>query len=201
MNYNCNCCGVTRIHKSANWNKCLGAKRPYCPIFKINKNNVLSPKPNQQSKYVRNAGLVRTASNNRSHTWKKVNWKRFQLSRQTKQYQTKIIARTTNNLSGVVLRNGIIINVAPTLENPCGSYTTDPTKSNIPTTRISNCCPNSNSNLTIDEINTMLLTEVNTRLDIDPNSEITCKSENIPSNRLLPVNECPRVSEWEKSYC
>lgn len=179
MNYNCNCCGITRIHKSSSWNKCLGSMKPRCPVVKITSNTVLAPKPNHQSKRLRNAGLVRTASNNRSHIWKKVNWKRFQLSRQTTQFQTKKIAATTNNPTGVVLRNGYIINVAPTLENPCGSYTTDPTEANIPPTRISNCCSNSNSNLTINEINAMSLTEVNTRLGIDPNTEITCKNEGI----------------------
>lgn len=179
MNYNCNCCGVMRIHKSSSWNKCLGTMRPRCPVVKITSNTVLAPKPNHKSKYVRNANLVQSTSNNRSNLWKKVNWKRFQLSRQTTQFQTRTIATTTNDPTGVVLRNGRIINVAPTPENPCGSYTTDPSKANILPTKISNCCPNSNSNLTINEINAMPLTEVNTRLGIDPDSEVTCENEDI----------------------
>lgn len=172
--HDCNCCGTVRKHRTASWGKCLGFKRPSCPTISIPKNNVLSQTPSHESKYVRNAKLLRhsTISNNSSTRWKRVNWKKFQLIRQTKEFQTRTINNTTNNNYGLVLRNGRVINVKPTSENPCGTYTTELSKVNMPATKISNCC--TKSNLTVNQINAMDINQVNSNLGIDSHTEQTC---------------------------
>jgi len=72
----------------------------------------------------------------------------FLLQQQTSQYQTKQVARSTNNSTGRIFRNARVINIKPTAINKCGSFTKDPTKANIPEKVIS-CCPStSSSNLT-----------------------------------------------------
>ena len=206
--YDCNCCGNVRNHPTARWSRCLGFKRPSCPPLGIPKTGVMSRTPSHESKYVRNAKLVKqaTQANNSSTKWKKVNWKRFQLVRQTKQFQTRIINTTTNNDYGLIIRNGRMINVAPTYERPCGYYTTDKTEANIPDTVVSNCCPNRNSDLTGVEIAAMPLTEVEDRLGIDRAANATCKSSRNESNQIidiqkLPVRGCTRVPPWEPAVC
>ena len=148
--------------------------------------------------HLTNAKLLRHSaiSNNSSTRWKRVNWKKFQLIRQTKEFQTRTINNTTNNNYGLVLRNGRVINVKPTSENPCGTYTTEQSKVNMPATKISNCC--TKSNLTINQINAMSINQVNSILGIDSSTEQTCRNQDIIK---LPVRGCERVPLWEKQYC
>lgn len=149
---NCNCCGMSRVHPIARWERCLQFNSPSCPVYMLSKNNVLAPLPAQHSAKIRNSKLIKYGANNSTGRWRKVNWRRFKLEQQTNEYQTRIITNSSNNPTERVVRNGRIINIKPTLENPCGEFTPDDTKANIPAKLVSNCCQTSLSNKTWGEI-------------------------------------------------
>ena len=145
---NCSCCGNARKHKRAVWERCLNFRNPSCPPIITNSNNVIASNPAQHSKKIVNSKIIRNGANNTTSRWRRVNWRCFLLQQQTSQYQTKQVARSTNNSTGRIFRNARVINIKPTAINKCGSFTKDPTKANIPEKVIS-CCPStSSSNLT-----------------------------------------------------
>lgn len=105
-NPDCYCCGKIRNNPRARWSQCLKFNKPSCPPMNVPSNNVLAPSNAQQSKIMRNAQYLKVNSNN--VRWRKVNWRRFKIQQQTKQYQTRVITNSTNNPSKVVVRNGKI---------------------------------------------------------------------------------------------
>ena len=110
MNNDCYCCGTIRRHPKPNWHGCLNFKKPSCPKMNVPSHNVLAPSNAQHSKRMRNVQQLKSASRNR---WKKVNWRRFQLQRQTKEYQTRVITNSTNNEYKIVIRNGYVKQTNP----------------------------------------------------------------------------------------
>jgi len=181
-NSNCNCCGNTRRHRRAVWEQCLNFRRPSCPVITMNNNNVLAPQAAQHSKRMVNSKIIRHGKNTSTARWRKVNWRKFQIQQETAQFQKKIVAKSSNNVTGRVFRNARVINVAPTPENRCGRYSNIPGESNIPETVIS-CCPkNEASDLTWEQIAAMPFSS-NTTESVD-----TYLGEEPISCKYYPVN-------------
>lgn len=121
LNFNktdCYCCGKIRRHPRAKWAGCLKFNK--CARMNVQSHNVLASSNAQHSKIMRN---VRKLNGGK---WRKVNWRRFQAQTQTKQYQTKVIANSTNNPSTFVVRHGKILNpieastgTTPIIESTC----------------------------------------------------------------------------------
>ena len=183
-NSNCNCCGQTRRHRRAVWENCLNFRRPSCPVMTINHDNVLAPQAAQHSRRIVNSKIIRHGKNTSTARWRKVNWRRFQLQQETAQFQKKVVASTNNNITGRVFRNARVINIAPTSENKCGTYSNEAGKANIPDTVIS-CCPKNNAtNLTWEQIATMPLSS-NTSPSVETylgKESISCKYYPVDSN-------------------
>ena len=107
-NNDCYYCGTIRRHPKPNWHGCLKFKKPSCPQINTPSHNVLAPSNAQHSKVMRNVQQLKVAAPGRGR-WKKVNWRRFKLQQQTKEYQTRVITNSTNNKSKLVIRNGTVI--------------------------------------------------------------------------------------------
>jgi len=210
----CNCCGKTRRHRKPRWAGCLGFNIPACPKIITPSNNVIAPSPSHQSKRMTNAKIIKYAANNSTGRWRRVNWKRFQLQQQTSEYQTRIMAPSTNNNSGFVIRNGKVINVPSSQENPCGYFTVDPSKKEMEDTIVSNCCKTPNTSLTWGDIKVMTPAMINSRLGIDPQQNFSCQNINantnsqegvntfgVESNAALPASSCERVPLYEPRVC
>ena len=103
-NNDCYCCGTIRRHPKPNWHGCLNFKKPSCPKMNTPSHNVLAPSNAQHSKVMRDVQQLKVAAPGRGR-WKKVNWRRFKLQQQTKEYQTRVITNSTNNNSNLVSLN------------------------------------------------------------------------------------------------
>tara|TARA_B100000795_G_scaffold270070_1_gene262482 strand:+ start:8435 stop:8899 length:465 start_codon:yes stop_codon:yes gene_type:complete len=114
-NTDCYCCGKIRSHRRAKWTGCLKFDKPVCPTPNIPTHNVLAQSNAQHSRKMRNVRKL-----NSGGRWRKVNWRRFQLQSQTKQYHNKIIS---NNQSKIAIRCGTVL-------NPIAVSKGDPIKTN-----------------------------------------------------------------------
>ena len=166
LNFNktdCYCCGKIRRHPKAKWAGCLKFDKPSCPDMNVPSNNVLAPSHAHYSKKIRNSKKLNGGR------WKKVNWRKFRLQQQTKQYQTRVITTSTNNPSKLVVRNGKIMNplAAATRSAPI----------------ITSNCPNP-LNLTWDKIAALTQDELSKYVGEIP---ITCKIP-IQPFPVIPIN-------------
>jgi len=153
---NCVYCAPIRSTPRAVWENCLNFRGGACPVIGLNKNNVIAPAASQQSRAMRNSLIVKlpAAGNNR---WRTVNWRKFQLQKQTKEYQTRIVTNSSNNPSGLVIRHGYVVN---------------PQVGQQSVNVLSNC-PGA-TNLTWDQIARMSEAEVSANLGSD--IPITCET-------------------------
>ena len=184
-NNDCYCCGTIRRHPKPNWHGCLNFKKPSCPKMNTPSHNVLAPSNAQHSKVMRDVQQLKVAAPGRGR-WKKVNWRRFKLQQQTKEYQTRVITNSTNNNSNLVIRNGTVITKDP-IQN----------QNNL---EIKPNCPNA-LNLTWNEISQMTKQQIDSYYGGAP---VGCKYYKFPNDSSSSTTidtpmgqQCTRIQQWQ----